>query len=481
MNFEIPSSAFRKEINMEYGILSLLPVCITLVLAFATKDALISILVGVLVGIMVSGQNLVTGFTGILQSALGNADFIWILAIEVFVGIVVAFFQKAGALEAFAEMISRHNLKRKGAALLSSLLGIFIFFSDYFSSLYVGNIMRPITDKAKVSREMLAYICDSTSAPMTSMLPFTSTAMYTAGLLVGIGCIADQAAGVDIMFHAFPFNFYCWAAIIGTLLLSSGIIPHFGPMRAAEKRAMEEGKLLADDAVPLISTELESIKLKEGCKSNLFIDFFMPALIIVGTSLGTYIVLGATKCLEALVIAVAYQAVVILVRKMATLKELVDTAVAGIKSVMSAILILSLAYCLNAITKEIGTAQYIVSITEDWMSPALLLALSFLVCAAISFLTGTSWGTIAIMVPIIVPLAFSVTDGELGTVVYAAVATILGGATFGDHCSPISDTTILSSLAAGSDHIAHVKTQIPYALSCAVIASIGYLIIGIVA
>lgn len=129
----------------------------------------------------------------------------------------------------------------------------------------------------------------------------------------------------------------------------------------------------------------------------------------------------------------------------------------------------------------IGTAQYIVSITEEWMSPALLLALSFLVCAVISFLTGTSWGTIAIMVPIIIPLAFSVTDGELGTVIYAAVATILGGATFGDHCSPISDTTILSSLAAGADHIAHVKTQIPYALSYAVIASIGYLIIGITA
>ena len=143
---------------MEYGILSLLPVCVALVLAFVTKDALLSILIGVLTGIFVSGQNIVTGFTGILQSALGNADFIWILAIEVFVGIVVAYFQKAGALEAFANMLSKHNLKRKGATILSSLLGIFIFFSDYFSSLYVGSIMRPITDKAKVSREMLAYI-----------------------------------------------------------------------------------------------------------------------------------------------------------------------------------------------------------------------------------------------------------------------------------------------------------------------------------
>ena len=464
---------------MEYGILSLLPVCVALVLAFVTKDALLSILIGVLTGIIVSGQNIVTGFTGILQSALGNADFIWILAIEVFVGIVVAYFQKAGALEAFANMLSKHNLKRKGATILSSLLGIFIFFSDYFSSLYVGSIMRPITDKAKVSREMLAYICDSTSAPMTSLLPFTSTNMYTAGLLVGIGCITSQSIVVDIMFHAFPYNFYCWAAILFTLLLSAGILPHYGPMRAAEKRALNEGKVLADDAVPMMSGELESIKLKDGCTSNLFLDFLMPAFIIIGISIGTYIVLGSTKCLEALVVAAAYQFVMMLIRKMATIKELIDTAILGIKSVMSAILILAMAYCLNAITKQIGTAAYVVSITEAWMTPTTLLVISFLVCSIISFLTGTSWGTIAIMVPIIAPLALSVSGGELSTVVYAAVATILGGATFGDHCSPISDTTILSSLAAGSDHIAHVKTQLPYALTCAAIGCIGYLIIGL--
>lgn len=464
---------------MEYGILSLLPVCVALVLAFVTKDALLSILIGVLTGIIVSGQNIVTGFTGILQSALGNADFIWILAIEVFVGIVVAYFQKAGALEAFANMLSKHNLKRKGATILSSLLGIFIFFSDYFSSLYVGSIMRPITDKAKVSREMLAYICDSTSAPMTSLLPFTSTNMYTAGLLVGIGCITPQSIGVDIMFHAFPYNFYCWAAILFTLLLSAGILPHYGPMRAAEKRALNEGKVLADDAVPMMSGELESIKLKEGCTSNLFLDFLMPAFIIIGISIGTYIVLGSTKCLEALVVAAAYQFVMMLIRKMATIKELIDTAILGIKSVMSAILILAMAYCLNAITKQIGTAAYVVSITEAWITPTTLLVISFLICSIISFLTGTSWGTIAIMVPIIAPLALSVSGGELSTVVYAAVATILGGATLGDHCSPISDTTILSSLAAGSDHIAHVKTQLPYALTCAAIGCIGYLIIGL--
>lgn len=159
-------------------------------------------------------------------------------------------------------------------------------------------------------------------------------------VFVGIGAIIDSQIGVDVLFRAFPFNFYCWTTIIIVFLISAGVIPQFGPMRTAERRAQKEGKVLADNAVPLLSSELESIKLKEGCKSNLFIDFFMPAIIIVGISIGTYIILGSTLCLEALVVASAYQVVCMLVRRMATLKEIVDTAIAGIKSVMSAILIL---------------------------------------------------------------------------------------------------------------------------------------------
>ena len=156
------------------GILSLAPALIALVLAFVTRDALFSILIGVVVGVVISGQNIITGFTGILQSALGNADFIWVLSIEVFIGIMVAYFQKSGAIQAFASMIDKHNLKRKGATGMAWLLGVFIFFSDYFSPLYVGNVMRPLTDKAKVAREKLAYICDSTSAPICCLVPFTS-------------------------------------------------------------------------------------------------------------------------------------------------------------------------------------------------------------------------------------------------------------------------------------------------------------------
>ena len=162
-----------------------------------------------IVGVIVLGQNVVTGFTGLLQNALGNGNFIWVLSIKVFIGILVAYFQKSGAIKSFADRVMSRNLRRRGAEALAYLLGVFIFFSDYFSPLYVGNVMRPITDKAKASREYLAYVCDSTSAPICCLIPFTSWGIYVAGLLVGIGCISDAKMGQTVVVHSFIYNFYC--------------------------------------------------------------------------------------------------------------------------------------------------------------------------------------------------------------------------------------------------------------------------------
>lgn len=465
---------------MDYGILSLAPALIALVLAFVTRDATFSLLIGVLVGIVVAGHNLLFGFSDLMQSALGNADFIWVLGIEVFIGIMVAFFQKSGAIEAFTTEISRFNIKAKGAQVLAWLLGIFIFFSDYFSPLYVGNVMRGITDKAKVSREKLAYICDSTSAPVCTLIPFSSWGIYMAGLLIGIGPLVNANMTSDAVIKMVPYNFYGIASILMVGLIALGIIPDFGPMGKAEKRAREEGKVLGDNAKPLLSKELDEIKPKEGIKPNLLINFFAPALIIISITIGTYIVMGSAKTLEAFIAAVAFQFVTMLIQKMGTLAELMDTAVKGIKSVLAAILILALAYCINAISKELGTAQYVISITESWMTPILLMPLTFAICAFVSFFTGTSWGTYAIMTPIFVPLAFQLTGGVLGGIIYGTIAAIMGGGCFGDHCSPLSDTTILSSLAAGSDHIDHVTTQLPYAMTAAAVSLAGYFILGFI-
>ena len=463
-----------------YGILSLAPALIAVILAFITREALFSILCGVLVGLLITGQDLLFGFTGLIQSALGNADYIWVIGIEVFIGIMVAFFQKSGAISAVANKLNEKlHITPRIAQVMGAALGVLIFFSDYFSPLFVGNVMRPITDKAKVSREKLAWLCDCTSAPVCITLPFSAWGVYVAGLVVGFGTFATAEAGQNAVIHASVFQLYGILTIIMIFLVALGFIPDFGPMKKAEERARTTGKVIADGSTPMLSNELDNIKPKEGFKANIVLHFLIPAIIIICTTIGTYVVMGSAKTLEAFVLAVVYQAIVLLIQKAFDIREMIQVATEGIKSVVSAMLILSLAYCINAISKTLGTANFVISVTESWMTPATLLAMTFAVCAFISFFTGTSWGVYAIMIPIAMPLAFSMSGGVEGSLVYAEIAAVMGGGAFGDHCSPLSDTTILSSLGAGSDHVDHVKTQLPYALSVAVLCLIGYIIIGI--
>ena len=463
-----------------YGILSLAPALIAVILAFITREALFSILCGVLVGLLITGQDLLFGFTGIIQSALGNADFIWVIGIEVFIGIMVAFFQKSGAISAVANKLNEKlHITPKIAQVMGAALGVLIFFSDYFSPLFVGNVMRPITDKAKVSREKLAWLCDCTSAPVCITLPFSAWGVYVAGLVVGFGTFATAEAGQNAVIHASVFQLYGILTIVMIFLVALGFIPDVGPMTKAEERARTTGKVIADGSTPMLSNELDNIKPKEGFKPNIVLHFLIPAIIIICTTIGTYVVMGSAKTLEAFVLAVTYQAIVLLIQKAFNIREMIQVATEGIKSVVSAMLILSLAYCINAISQSLGTANFVISVTESWMTPATLLALTFAVCAFISFFTGTSWGVYAIMIPIAMPLAFNMAGGVEGSLVYAEIAAVMGGGAFGDHCSPLSDTTILSSLGAGSDHVDHVKTQLPYALSVAVLCLIGYIIIGI--
>lgn len=463
-----------------YGILSLAPALIAVILAFITREALFSILCGVLVGLLITGQDLLFGFTGIIQSALGNADFIWVIGIEVFIGIMVAFFQKSGAISAVANKLNEKlHITPKIAQVMGAALGVLIFFSDYFSPLFVGNVMRPITDKAKVSREKLAWLCDCTSAPVCITLPFSAWGVYVAGLVVGFGTFATAEAGQNAVIHASVFQLYGILTIVMIFLVALGFIPDFGPMKKAEERARTTGKVIADGSTPMLSNELDNIKPKEGFKPNIVLHFLIPAIIIICTTIGTYVVMGSAKTLEAFVLAVTYQAIVLLIQKAFDIREMIQVATEGIKSVVSAMLILSLAYCINAISKTLGTSSYVISVTESWMTPVTLLALTFAVCAFMAFFTGTSWGVYAIMIPIAMPLAFNMAGGVEGSLVYAEIAAVMGGGAFGDHCSPLSDTTILSSLGAGSDHVDHVKTQLPYALSVAVLCLIGYIIIGI--
>ena len=356
-------------------------------------------------------------------------------------------------------------------------MGMFVYFSDYFSPLFVGSTMRNLSDRFKISREKLAYICDSTSAPVSILVPITGWAVLVASLLIGMGPIQDAGQAMQVFIIAIPFNIYAILAVSMVGLVAINFVPDFGPMKKAEKRAIDENKVLRDGADPLMGIELTNIQPYENIKTNLFWNFIFPVCVVISFAVGSFIITGSAKPMEAFMLS-SFVAGSIMRIQGVPLKEIINTAMLGIKGIMPAIIILALAYSLNDLSAMLNTAGYIVSITESWLTPKVLPMLAFLITGVVAFSTGTSWGTYAIMIPIAVPLAFNFSGGELDTVVYATIAAVAGGGVFGDHCSPLSDTSILASTGAASDHIDHIKTQMPYALLVGFISVLIYLGIG---
>jgi len=465
--------------TINYGIISLIPIFLTLFLAFKTKDAVFSLIIGCLTGVVIAGVGPATGLSQLFQKALGNADFIWVMMIEVSIGIMIAFYFRAGVIKAFGDWAATRIRSRRAAAGFGWLLGIFVFFSDYFSPLFSGPIARPLTDKYKISREKLAYLLDSGSAPVCTLIPLSGWAVYIAGLLKGYGPITNVGEGMSVFIRAIPYNFYGWFAVILTGLIAYNIVPDFGPMKKAELRAMNEGKVLRDGAMPLIGEELNQIEPLKGKETSLLFYLFIPVLIIISIAIGTFIFLGSTKILEAFFAAVMYQTIAMTIGGyFKGVKDGMDLAVKGIKGVLPAIVILALAYSINTISKSLGAQTYIISITKSWMTAGMLPVIVFITGGLISFFTGTSWGTYAILTPFALPIAMSLSGDTVSTVVLVTIGAIVGGGLFGDHCSPVSDTTVLSSLGASSDHIDHVTTQLPYALTVGVVAGIFFVILG---
>ena len=460
----------------QFGILSLIPATVAIFLAFLTRNTIFSLAMACFIGVIVSGQGLI-GFPNLLKNALGNTDFSWVLLLEFFIGISIAFFQRTGAIHNFSQYIASKKMTRIRVQLIAWLMGMFVYFSDYFSPLFVGSTMRSLSDRFKISREKLAYICDSTSAPVSILVPITGWAVLVATLMIGMGPINTAGDAMMVFIAAIPFNIYSILAVAMVGLIAINVIPDFGPMKQAENRALYENKVLRDGATPLMGVELTNIEPHKDIKTSLFWNFVFPVLIVICFAVGSFIITASAKPMEAFLLSSFVAGTVMRIQGI-SLDEIINTAMLGIKGIMPAIIILALAYSLNDLSAMLNTAGYIVSVTESWLTPKVLPMLAFLITGFVAFSTGTSWGTYAIMIPIAVPLAFNFSGNELNTMVYATIAAIAGGGVFGDHCSPLSDTSILASTGAASDHIDHIKTQMPYALILGLISVFIYLGIG---
>ncbi len=459
------------------GVLSLLPATVAIVLAFVTRNTVFALSVACIVGVIAAGQGLM-GFPNLLKNALGTTSFSWILLLELFIGVSIAFFQRTGAIRNFSAWVETLNMNRVRVQLVAWVMGMFVFFSDYFSPLFVGSTMRALFDRYRISREKLAYIADSTSAPVSVLVPATGWAVFITGLMVGMGPIVDATVATQVFLYAIPFNIYSILAVLMVGLIAVRIVPEFGPMKTAENRTIETGKVLRDGAEPLMSVELTGIEPFAGVRTSLFWNFVFPVLIVIGVAMGSFFVTSSALTMEAFLLSAIVAGIIMRIQGI-PLSDIMSTAMAGIKGVMPAVIILAFAYAINDLSKSMGTANYIVAQTESWLTPGLLPVLTFLIGCVISFSTGTSWGTFAIMMPIAVPMALTFSGNTLDTVVYATVGAVLGGGVFGDHCSPLSDTSILASTGAASDHIDHIKTQLPYAIAIAIISLAAYFAIGL--
>jgi Na+/H+ antiporter NhaC len=500
-------TAFAEDGGSPFGVFSLLPPLLAIALAFMTKQVILSLFLGIFSGVMMlNGFNPFISFLRTLDTyILGSLADSWNAGIIIFtlaIGGMVGIIGKMGGTKAIAEELSKKAKNAKSAQLATTLMGVLVFFDDYANTLIVGPTMRPLTDKMNVSREKLSYIVDSTAAPVAGMAFISTWIGYEIGLIADVfTSIGIEGNFFMVFIRTIPYAFYniFTLVLIYTLILQGR---DFGPMYEAEVRARTTGKLLADGAQPMSNLDFEEFSDKRDIKLQVSNAVIPILVLVVATFLGLWYngwVLGEGEipfsairdCFgnaDASVVLIwsamlgsIVAGVLALTRKIMNLSEVFDSWVDGSKSLLITAMILILAWSIGAVVGEVGTADFLIQVVSSTVPALILPILVFAISCVVAFSTGTSWGTMAIVVPLAVPLASSYVsvDPTTSPVVLATLSAVLSGSIFGDHCSPISDTTIMSSMASGADHLDHVKTQIPYAITGAIFAMISYIIVGV--
>ena len=475
---------------------SLLPPVIAIVLALNTKEVYTSLLVGIASGaLLYANGNLELALNtlffnedGGMITKLSDSGNVGILAFLVMLGILVALMNKAGGSRAYGEWAAAHIKGRRGVALSTFFLGVLIFVDDYFNCLTVGSVMRPITDKHNISRSKLAYLIDSTAAPICIIAPISSWAAAVSGTVEGVN-------GISLFINTIPYNLYAFLTILMVIFISISDTD-YGPMKIHEDNAKNgdifttQNNTYEQDAQPV--TERGRV-----------IDLILPVAVLIvfcvvgmiytgGFFSGTDFVTAFANCdaayglslgsISALIVIIAYY----MFRRVLKFNECMDSIAAGFKQMVPAILILTFAWTLKTMTNHLEAGAFVSGVVQSATALSVLLpVILFVVAVGLAFATGTSWGTFGILIPIVTSvfeaeLANVSQTGEIPSMVIICISACLAGAVCGDHCSPISDTTIMASTGAQCDHVNHVSTQLPYALTVAAVCVVGYLLSGFV-
>lgn len=469
---------------------ALVPPLVAIVLALITKEVYSSLFIGIITGgLLYSGYAFEATIDHVYSDGLiytlcdpdDGPYNVGILIFLVLLGIIVCLMNRAGGSAAFGEWASKHIKTRVGAQLATIFLGILIFIDDYFNCLTVGSVMRPVTDKHKVSRAKLSYLIDSTAAPICIIAPVSSWAAAVSGFVPG------DENGIALFIKTIPYNFYAILTIVMMIALAiSGT--DFGPMALHEKNAKDNDDLFTTPERPYTDSANEKVSSK-----GKVIDLVIPVVALVICCVIGMIYTGGFFSGESFINAFANSdasvglvygsffgliitLILYLIRRVLSFKDCMECIPEGFKAMVAPILILIFAWTLKEMTSSLGAKEFVAGLVENYASEVLFILplIVFLVAVFLSFATGTSWGTFGILIPIVVNLFV---DSDT-TMMIIAMSACMAGAVCGDHCSPISDTTIMSSAGAQCNHLNHVSTQIPYALTCAIISGLCYFVAG---
>lgn len=487
-NIDTAIGTVRGDVGVYATFWSLLPPVIAIVLALITKEVYSSLFIGILCGgLLHSGFKLEGTVVHTLQdgfiSSIADPYNIGIIIFLVLLGAMVSMMNKAGGSRAFGRWTSKHIKSRVGAQLCTILLGVLIFIDDYFNCLTVGSVMRPVCDKHSVSRAKLSYIIDATAAPVCIIAPISSWAAAVAGFAKGAGA----ASGMSLFISAIPYNFYAILTIVMMIVIAVAKFD-YGPMKKHETNALN-GDIFT------VKTDVYNTEQEEGGEKGRVIDLVIPVIVLIITCVIGMIYSGGFFSGESFIdafsnsdasvglvigsfAAIIFTVIFYLCRRILTFKSCMDSLPEGFKAMVPAIMILCCAWTLKTMTDSLGAKIFISQLIEGSAGAfeIFLPAIIFLIAVGLSFATGTSWGTFGILIPIVL----SVFGSDSGNITYVAISACMAGAVCGDHCSPISDTTIMASAGAQCDHMSHVSTQLPYAMTVAAVSFVSYIIAGLI-
>ena len=478
------------------GIWSVVPPLVAITLALITKEVIFSLLIGIMSGALIfsilSGIGVVGLFTVTIDTMinkLGDPDNAAIVIFLALLGALVALVTKAGGSNAYGIWASHKIKSKKSAGILTAFLGMLIFIDDYFNCLTVGTVMRPVTDRYKMSRQKLAYLIDATAAPVCIIAPISSW----AASVIAYYPTETGISGMQAFIGSIPMNLYAVLTLFMIFWMSLRKNGDYGPMAAAERRIEETGVI--DESAKMASGGTDELEKMEVSSKGTVLDLITPVAFLVifsiiamlwygglwsGEEVSIFEAFGDTEAGFALALggigALVVAFILFVPRKLISFKDFFSNVGIGIKSMVPAIIILTLAWTISGICRDLlNTGDYVSGLVAASSMPvALIPAILFIVAALLSFATGTSWGTFGILIPI----AITICDSVAPHLSIVTLSSVLAGSVFGDHCSPISDTTILSSTGARCNHIEHVATQLPYALTVAAVCFIGYIISG---